>query len=934
MSDSFNTTVANWQGVDNEPTAGSNNLVKSGGVKQVIDASVGEYRLTDNSQYAYYGADGTKYNNTGRAKTYPINVVQGDVLVYKNFINPTLSASNICLIAALDENGDFISESSVSYNQGVTTIEGQYIVPAGVKQIIFCAKSDASDAVVYRNGSVAENIYILDNRTRGIDGINDRLYSEQENNGNLSLTTNDLKDSHILLNISGDTIQIAGTRKVSDLIPVSASDVFMYKGLYNLLESTPAIVTYSNRETVDTTHCVVITSSSNGTFTVPSGVKYIQLQVLGLTSFKYINKSLLTDNLNLNNVLKELYLPISSADIADFNQVIIFKNYYNSDTGKYITGLQFRKANNTYANYYEQSDAPISDFDGYFANDGLKSVIDWSKLETNTRTAFDVQFINYQVTSSLDFNPTVKNHVQDGEIGDILEINEKIDGRHVDIVNDDLSAGDVTYYLPDGTTATNANRRISEDIPVNVGDKFEYQATNTTTVITIVAFDANKELILSKCVTFENAGTVKSIYTVTEGVRYIRLQAQDKNGNYIRLVNYTKGLADIVNVAKPYPTKITGFAGFTPNSAWTISEDKKSAICSKAGVLYRMLDTVVSHADKFNLCAKIVPVGETFECLIGKWANTSGTMFCLKFDGTYSYLITYMIVSQNDIRLSDTINLVNVSLASGKPVFVRIMKRTDDVSYYDVDITDMDGNVDHLTNVGSSDVPNTGGTDDEGHGSTTGYAWGQICMYMLSGTSMTVSDLSYGFPIKDELDLICLGHSYMEGNSIASDKDKRFAAIVCTKIGWDNTIILAQGGQSAASLSSIVIDYANWFVNAKYALISIGGNDCYDNPTETNINNCIANCTKIRDILVNAGIIPVWVVDSGWVANYQDGVDQISAFSDWLLSQDHYVDARGCFRTGNSNDASKYLADGKHPTVATHQAIANCIMAQAGYLFD
>lgn len=32
MSDTFNTTVANWQGVDDEPTAGSDNLVKSGGV--------------------------------------------------------------------------------------------------------------------------------------------------------------------------------------------------------------------------------------------------------------------------------------------------------------------------------------------------------------------------------------------------------------------------------------------------------------------------------------------------------------------------------------------------------------------------------------------------------------------------------------------------------------------------------------------------------------------------------------------------------------------------------------------------------------------------------------------------------------------------------------------------------------------------------------
>ena len=40
MSDSFNTTVANWQGVDDEPTSGSDNLVKSGGVANKISKLV------------------------------------------------------------------------------------------------------------------------------------------------------------------------------------------------------------------------------------------------------------------------------------------------------------------------------------------------------------------------------------------------------------------------------------------------------------------------------------------------------------------------------------------------------------------------------------------------------------------------------------------------------------------------------------------------------------------------------------------------------------------------------------------------------------------------------------------------------------------------------------------------------------------------------
>ena len=43
MSDTFNTTPTNWQGVDNEPTAGSNNLVKSDGVIKTLTNNFGDY---------------------------------------------------------------------------------------------------------------------------------------------------------------------------------------------------------------------------------------------------------------------------------------------------------------------------------------------------------------------------------------------------------------------------------------------------------------------------------------------------------------------------------------------------------------------------------------------------------------------------------------------------------------------------------------------------------------------------------------------------------------------------------------------------------------------------------------------------------------------------------------------------------------------------
>ena len=54
MSNTFNTTKANWQGIDDEPTAGSDNLVKSGGVKDLFDNQYGE----TNADFALSDPDG------------------------------------------------------------------------------------------------------------------------------------------------------------------------------------------------------------------------------------------------------------------------------------------------------------------------------------------------------------------------------------------------------------------------------------------------------------------------------------------------------------------------------------------------------------------------------------------------------------------------------------------------------------------------------------------------------------------------------------------------------------------------------------------------------------------------------------------------------------------------------------------------------------
>ena len=55
-SDSFNTTEANWQGVDDEPTTGSDNLVKSGGVYEGINKKSALYPLYTFNVYGNYNS--------------------------------------------------------------------------------------------------------------------------------------------------------------------------------------------------------------------------------------------------------------------------------------------------------------------------------------------------------------------------------------------------------------------------------------------------------------------------------------------------------------------------------------------------------------------------------------------------------------------------------------------------------------------------------------------------------------------------------------------------------------------------------------------------------------------------------------------------------------------------------------------------------------
>ena len=550
-------------------------------------------------------------------------------------------------------------------------------------------------------------------------------------------------------------------------------------------------------------------------------------------------------------------------------------------------------------------------------------------------------------------------------------------------------------------------------------------------------------------VTLDSSGQIISGITKDGTSKFAKLSSPEIKSMFEKIqqneediASNTEKIADLKGNKKNPQTKIYGFKDFVANEHWTISENYNKAYTTSQGLENRLSYNGKSYEDKSNLCSEIIPEGETFEVVLGKYSTLSGTMFGLEKTDSSCYLKTYLCyygkrstnfisvdqgdefsyflpntknvyrivafdseqnpvlsksvcsatnestytvpsgvsflkfyvqsgasateisntyvrcqaksinLTYNDISLtnglayysngtpqkcsipfleqSNKIALHNVYLESGKSVFIHISKRTDSQSYYNIEIYDIVGNKDVFTRVGTSGATPVD-TSDEGAGSETGYFWGVVSAFMFYGTSMTLRDLSFGYPIHDELQCIVIGHSYIEGNSISGAKDKRFAYLLMKDIGLDNTLILGLGGESATGVLSYIDQYCDWFSNAKYCLINLGGNDIWNRPQDQDIfyNKCLIIDKKLKD----AGITPIWItVNYGYDHAFNKDNDTIN---DRLIENLDAVDIRACFLDENGNeDESKYLPDHAHPTIATHHVIYESLRGQCGELFN
>ena len=132
MSDTFNTTVANWQGVDDVPTAGSNNLVKSGSVYNIqkdlehTNNAINRLKivLPNGSEKSLIPTTTTIISGGGyKAYDYKVEGINNIIKIYSNICTPDPKQYQTAVLWALYDTTVINIAQPIAYGPLLSTGE-------------------------------------------------------------------------------------------------------------------------------------------------------------------------------------------------------------------------------------------------------------------------------------------------------------------------------------------------------------------------------------------------------------------------------------------------------------------------------------------------------------------------------------------------------------------------------------------------------------------------------------------------------------------------------------------------------------------------------------------------------------------------------------------------------------------------------------------
>lgn len=285
MADSFNTAVANWQGVDDEPTAGSNNLVKSGGVANKLaelgDKVGNEYSpVLEYIEGKYISTNGKVYNSSTSKYSKPFILKSGAIISISSLI-----ANNIATISKVvveDETYEVLAYSSESeIVHGIVNYKND--TNASILVAVTGSKDDLSvtiksDAVFLKKEEIVNNI-VSNETNKALSANMGRVLNEHINEIDITILIKDiLLDIYSYIDLNGN-LQGGGQSWVAtDAIDVKEGDKIDYS--LKTSNGVTYIACYNNNTFIAEYSKMGESSSyteEKGTFIVPPGINKIRL---------------------------------------------------------------------------------------------------------------------------------------------------------------------------------------------------------------------------------------------------------------------------------------------------------------------------------------------------------------------------------------------------------------------------------------------------------------------------------------------------------------------------------------------------------------------------------------------------------------------------------------------------------------------------------
>ena len=407
MAQNFTTDVTQWQGVDDEPTAGSSNLVKSGGIKEY-------YNFVKNSESrTIYCTAGTE---SGQADSIlPMDVKAGEK------IEILLSDST----SVLSGNPAFF----INYTDGTRT---NFAIAPNVKSVYTLTK-DAKSFYVWISGSLVASSGSLGFSVTQEGTIDDRLNSlETSLNTNISAINTEIAtlDRNVSVlqyeliggsysvktnAVQGQDISPRETYPISTYLPVSIpkdSVYYLYFASGDILSTNPVIfITYKDgTETnqqinknqdwykrIADKDIVSFGVYVGGPYVTASGEVTLAIKQNG--AIDNIIDAELTDSKDINRCVSALYIPNRKADEIQKIRVVKAAQtgqlYYNALYVFFTDGTNIGVF--TDGQYTTQSDAANGavGIRGSERNGGW-AIIDYSSVSNGT-----TEFTNFKVMSDV-----------------------------------------------------------------------------------------------------------------------------------------------------------------------------------------------------------------------------------------------------------------------------------------------------------------------------------------------------------------------------------------------------------------------------------------------------------------------------------------------------------------------------------------------------